>query len=128
MKRNATGALPSMFFLAAALSACTPETVRSVEALRPDQTNPERFVCEPAGTRPTIPPEYRVDWTRALAAPTVPAAVEEARQQHMLYVGSIRTREGVVAGYIVQLEGRHFICFNNMEWQRQFYRGLDQPG
>lgn len=124
MKRLAMAAVLSTFCLG--VSACnnTPEVV--AEALRPDRTNPDRFVCEPAGTRPQIPPEYAVDWTRAMAAPNVSAAVAAAREEHMRYVASIRTREGVVVGYIVQLEGRHFVCFNNMQWQRDFYSRLPE--
>lgn len=100
-----------------ALSAC--ETTRIAEPLRPDKTNPDRFVCELAGTRPTIPPEYVIDWSKV-------QTVEQAKGEHEAYVKAIRTREGIIAGYIVTLEGVNFTCFNNMTWQRDFYSGL--PG
>lgn len=100
-----------------AVSACTGDRVRSVSALRPDQTNPERFICEPAGTRSQVPPEYVIDWSRVTTVP-------QARAEHDAFVRVLRTREGIVAGYIVQLEGRHFVCFNNMQWQRDFYARL----
>lgn len=99
-----------------ALSACG-DTVRSVSALRPDVTNPERFICDPAGTRPVAPPEFKIDWATIVT-------VAQARAAHEGFVATLRTREGVVAGYIVKLEARHFICFNNMQWQREFYAGL----
>lgn len=114
MKRLRMAAVLLMY--CSAVSACTgtPEVV--AEALRPDLTNPERFICEPAGTRPQIPAEYQVN----RSVTTVPQAFAE----HDAYVRSIRNREGIVAGYIVQLEGRHFVCFNNMAWQRDFYARL----
>ncbi len=49
-----------------------------------------------------------------------------ARSEHDAYVRSIRTREGIVAGYVVDLEGKHFVCFNNVAWQRDFWSKL--PG
>lgn len=112
--RYVTALLLSMSCLA--VSACET-TRRTTTALRPDQTNPERFVCEPAGTRPQIPAEYVIDWSRVSTVP-------QARAEHEAFVRTLRTREGIVAGYLVQLEGRHFICFNNMQWQRDFYSRL----
>ncbi len=47
-----------------------------------------------------------------------------ARSEHDAYVRSIRTREGIVAGYVVDLEGKHFVCFNNAAWQRDFWSKL----
>ena len=113
MKLSKTAAVLWMSFSAASCST----TQRVVEPLRPDVSNPERFVCEPAGTRPTIPPEYAIDWAHVTTVP-------QARAEHDAYVRSIRTREGVVAGYIVSLEGKHFVCVNNLTWQREFYGGL----
>jgi hypothetical protein len=100
MQRLRTAALLSMCFLA--VSACST-TKRAVEPLRPDLTNPERFICEPAGTRPTM------------------AIVEE---EVTAYVASVRGREAVVANYVLSIEGKLFVCGNNMAWQRDFYRGL----
>jgi hypothetical protein len=122
MKRNATAAV--LLTSCLAISACGPDREVVAEALRPDRTNPERFVCEPAGTRPGIPEEYAVNWTDAIQARTVRESVDAARLEHRRYVSSIRTREGVVAGYIVALEGKHFVCFNNMAWQRDYYSRL----
>lgn len=99
------------------LGAC--ETARIAEAVRPDKTNPERFVCEQAGTRPKIPAEYAIDWSKV-------TTVAQARAEHDGFVRTIRTREGIIAGYIVTLEGMNFTCFNNMAWQRDFYSKL--PG
>lgn len=109
------------------VSACTstPEVV--AEALRPDRTNPERFVCEPAGTRPSVPAEYSIDWRRIETSRNVAAAVAAMREEQGRFIATLRTREGLVAGYIIELEGRHFTCFNNMAWQRDFYSGLTEP-
>jgi hypothetical protein len=108
-----------MFCSALTLSGCAGETI-TTEALRPDRTNPERFVCEAAGSRPTIPAEYTIDWSKV-------QTVQQARTEHEAFVRQLRTREGVVAGYLIQLEGKHFLCFNNMAWQRDFYSRLPEP-
>jgi hypothetical protein len=100
------------------------DTVRSVSALRPDKTNPERFVCDLAGTRPTVPPEYKIDWGIVGQAHSVPEAVRLAQLEVAKFVGVLRTREGVVAGYVLDLEDHLFLCFNNARWQREFYAGL----
>lgn len=97
---------------ALALGAC--ETKRVVEHL---PTPPERLVCEPAGTRPTVPPEYRIDWAQI-------QSVAEAKAEHEKFVAVLRTREGIVAGYVLSLEGKLFTCFSNMTWRREFEAGL----
>lgn len=108
----------AIIFVALLLSSCG-DTVRSVSALRPDKTNPERFVCELAGTRPTVPPEYVIDWSKV-------TTVAQAKTEHDKFVGTLRTREGIVAGYVLDVEDHLFVCFNNMRWQREFYAGLPE--
>lgn len=95
-----------------ALSACEPK--RIVEHL---PTPPDRLICAEAGTRPTIPPEYQIDWSQVRTVP-------QAKAEHEKYVATIRTREGVVAGYILKLESKLFICSNNMQWRRDYEAGL----
>lgn len=112
MRLNRMAIALSMCFLAA---GCAKERVAT--AIRPDIMNPERFVCDPAEQRPIIPPEYQIDWSQV-------RTVENAKAEHDAYVRSIRTREGIVAGYIVTIEGLNFTCFNNMLWQRDFYSAL----
>jgi hypothetical protein len=114
----------ALLCMAALLLTGCGDTVRSVSALRPDKTNPERFVCDLAGTRPTVPPEYKIDWGTVGAAPSVPEAVRLAQLEVAKFVGVLRTREGVVAGYVLNLEDHLFLCFNNVRWQREFYAGL----
>lgn len=108
-----------LLMLCLAVSACQT-TKRVTEALRPDLSNPDRFVCEASGTRPKVPPEYAIDWSKV-------TTVDQARAEHEKFVGVLRTREGIVAGYVLQIEDKHFVCFNNMQWQRDFYSRLPAP-
>lgn len=112
MQRNVKALALSTLCLVA--SGC--ETKRTVEHL---PTPASRLICERTGTRPTIPPEHQIDWSKVL---TVPAA----RIEHDKYVATVRTREGIVAGYVLKLEGVNFVCWNNMEWRREYEKGLSR--
>lgn len=112
-----------LWTLSSAVSGCT-DTVHSVSALRPDKTNPERFVCELAGTRPTILPNPAPNWVFVGEAPTVQEAVKRAQAEHIEFVKRGNERERIVASYLLLVEDRLFLCFNNMAWQRDFYAGL----
>jgi len=96
-----------------AISACGGEK-RTAEFI---PTPPERLICDRLGTRPTIPPEYQIDWSHV-------TTVQQAHSEFDKYVATIRTREGVVAGYVLKLEGVNFACFNNMQWRREFEADL----
>jgi len=99
------------------LNSCGP--TREIVPLNVAAQHPERFVCDrlnPA-TRPALPAEFTIDWASI-------QTVEQARAAHNSYVASVRSREGIVAGYVVRIEQANFVCWNNMEWQRQFYRAL----
>lgn len=113
MKLSATAVALSTLCLAA--SGCG-DTKRIAEQL---PTPAERLVCERVGTRPTIPPEYAIDWSKV-------KTVEAAKVEHDKYVSVIRTREGIVAGYVLKLEGANFVCWNNMEWRRQYEAGINR--
>lgn len=97
------------------LTACG-ETKRIAEHL---PTPRERLICERAGTRPTIPPEHQIDWSQIR---TVPAA----KIEHDKYVATVRTREGIVAGYVLKLEGELWRCWTNMQWRRDYEAGLSR--
>lgn len=125
--RKLRASLPLIFFSALAVSGCQT-TKREAVSLRPDVEHPQWFVCEAAGTRPVIPPEYKIDWAKVGEAPTVALAVEAAKAEVAKLIGTLRTREGVVAGYVLDLEGKNFVCFNNNRALLDFYRGLPQPG
>jgi hypothetical protein len=112
MKRRALALALSTLFLA--VSACGEK--RTVEAL---PTPPERLICERTGTRPAIPPEHKIDWSAV-------RTVDAAKLEHERYVAVLRTREGAVAGYVMELEDAFFRCWNNMEWRRQYEAGLHE--
>lgn len=87
------------------------------KVVQPLPTPPERLICEAAGERPAIPAEHVIDWNTVVT-------VDQARAEHAKYVASIRSREGVITGYIMRLEGKLFTCYTNTEWRRSFERGL----
>jgi hypothetical protein len=76
-------------------------------------TPKERLVCEQAGTRPEIPHEYQIDWTQV-------TTVEQAKGEVAKLMKQEHGREAIVAGYILKLEGVNFVCFNNVQWRRDF--------
>lgn len=94
-------------------SAC--ETTKRTASFIP--TPPERLICERAGTRPTIPAEYVIDWAKV-------ATVAQAKSEHEKYVAVIRNREGFVAAYVVKVEGALFTCWNNAQWRRDYEADL----
>lgn len=100
-------------FAAILLTACA-ETKRVVEHL---PTPPERLICERAGTRPTIPPEAVVAWERITNAGAAKVALDA-------YVASVRAREAVVADYVLNVEGKLERCAINMDWRRDYEKGL----
>lgn len=115
MQFSKRAARPLMFCSALiALSACEPK--RIVTAL---PIPPERMDCQPAGTRPSIPPEYVIVWENV-------RSVLDAKAEHDKYVGSVRTREGIVAGYVLDLEGKLFLCGNDAAWLRDWQKGIQE--
>ena len=83
-------------------------------------TPPERLICEAAGDRPVIPPEYVIDWSKVMTVP-------QARVEHDAYVRSIRSREGVIVAYLMTIEGKLFVCSNNAQWRRDYEAALPKP-
>lgn len=106
----------TLLTLGVTLSACST-TKRVVELL---PTPPERLICERAGTRPSLPAEHVIDWANVR---TVPAA----KLEHEKFVAVLRTREGLVAGYVLKLEGNLFQCFNNAQWRREYEAEITRP-
>ena len=107
---------------ATALSSCEPKRV-----VQPLPIPPERLACVAAGARPTIPPEYVIDWGKVGAARSVAEAVTLAKGEVAKYVASIRTREGVITGYILDIEGKLFVCSNNAQWLRDYVKATATP-
>lgn len=117
MRRLLTGVtLSTCCFL---LAAC--ETTRVAVPLRPDLDNPTRLVCEGVpGERPAVPATYTIDWSRV-------TTVAQARAEHERYVASVLARNGVLAAYIVDIEGKLFVCSNNAQWWRDYWAALPAP-
>lgn len=105
----------ALSMLCLAVSACGGEK-RVVESI---PTPAERLICEQAGTRPTITPERAIDWSQI-------RTVDAAKIAHEQFVQELRTGQGIIAGYVLKLEGINFICWNNMQWRREFEAGLSQ--
>lgn len=77
----------------------------------------DRLDCVEAGQRPAIPPEYVIDWSTVTTVP-------QAKSEHEAYVRSVRDREGVTVGWIVNVEGKLWACSNDDRWLREFYDPL----
>lgn len=86
------------------LTGCKDRVV--VKPLNVAATYPDKFECEKGveGGRPALPPE--------------------ATDSFESYKESVRTRELLVAGYILALETVNFKCWDNMQWQKDFYSKL----
>jgi hypothetical protein len=97
------------------LAAC--ETTRIMVPVAPPA---DRIDCRELDGRPRIPTEYVIDWSRVVT-------VEQAQAEHQAVVASVRAREGVAAGYIVDLEGAVFACASDAAWLRDLYGGVDAP-
>lgn len=114
MRKTAALAL-LMCFSATALSACEPK--RIVQNIPP---NPALLVCAPAGARPAIPAETVIDWSKV-------TTVAQAKVEHEGYVKSVRNREGVIAGYILDIEGKLNVCATNMQGVRDYFKATAAP-
>jgi len=96
---------------ATALSACA-EPKRIVTNLAPPS---ERLQCAAVPKRPTIPPEYVIDWAKV-------ATVGMAKAEHAKFLASVRSRESAVGAYIIDVEGKLFVCGNNAAWLRDWFK------
>lgn len=77
----------------------------------------EKLTCDALATRPQIPPEYQIDWSKVVT-------VEAARGEHDAFVRTLRTREGLIAGHIVQIEGNWFSCWSTVKWHADYNGAL----
>lgn len=100
------------------LSSCETTVKRETVPLNVKAESPEHFVCPPKPDRPTLPPGYTIVWADV-------ENVAEAQLEVSILIESIMARNGVVADYILDLEGIHFTCWNNMQWQNDYYDTLD---
>jgi len=90
-------------------------------ALRPDLDHPDRLICMSApDARPERGEAYTIDWSKV-------ETVAQAKIQHGLYVERERLRNGVVAAYVLEIEGRLFTCSNNAQWWRDYWSRMPDP-
>lgn len=102
------GSISTLF----ALSACEPKRIAVALPIPPERTD-----CQAAtGKRPTLPPEYRIDWATI-------ASVGQAKSAHDNFVNVIRGREKIVSTYVLDLEGQLFQCANDAAWIREWQAG-----
>lgn len=111
MKRWLKVLAPLMCFSALTAGSCEKRAVQSLPI------PPERMDCAKLSKRPTITPEYQIDWQSV-------TSVAQARSEHERFVAVIRTREQAVAGYILEVEGELFACSNDAAWLRDWQSRL----
>lgn len=93
------------------LSACSNPPVRIAKPPA------EKLTCEALADRPQIPTEYAIDWSAV-------TTVEAARGEHDAFVRTLRTREGLIAGHIVQIEANWFSCWSTVKWHADYNAAL----
>lgn len=102
----------SMLCSALLISACEPKRIVTALPIPPERTD-----CQAAtGKRPTLPPEYEIDWSKV-------ATVGQAKAAHDNFVNVVRGREGIVANYVLQIEGDLFQCASDDQWIREWQAG-----
>jgi hypothetical protein len=111
MKRIATALALSTLCLA--LSACGTDKYTAQFIPTP----PNRLICDATNTRPAAPGAKPINWAQI-------TTVAQAKVAHEDYVKQINVRDGIIAGYVIEIEGRLFNCFNNMQWRREFEADL----
>lgn len=85
------------------------------ERFKPIPIPAERMDCVAAtkADRPKLPPTYVIDWSKV---PTVAVAQLEVGK----LLSSVLNREGIVTGYILELEGKVFMCSSDAQWLRDY--------
>jgi hypothetical protein len=104
-------------------TACKHPEVEAV-AVKPPL---DKMACEAAGARPAVPMEYAIDWSKVEVPGNSRATLLNAQGEVVKLVASIRSREGIVTGYILRIEGSLFVCSNNAAWLRNFFAQLPDP-
>lgn len=113
---------PALLTLCSLLLATACKTTEHIAV--PITPPAERLACEAAGPRPAVPAEYVIDWSAVEVPGDSRATLLRAQGEVVKMIASIRSREGVVIGHIVRIEGKLFVCSNNAAWLRDFYAGL----
>lgn len=94
------------------LSGCDPAGRERFKAI---PIPAERMDCQAATKvdRPSLAPTYVIDWSKVLTAPAAKVEVDRL-------ISSVLNREGIVTGYVIQLEGKLFACSNDAQWLREY--------
>jgi hypothetical protein len=77
----------------------------------------EKLTCDALAARPQIPAEYVIDWDAV-------QTVDAARGAHDAFVRTLRTREGLIAGHIVQIQANWFSCWSTVKWHTDYNGAL----
>lgn len=95
------------------LTGCKDRVV--IKPLNVAATYPDKFECEKGveGGRPALPPEL-----------AVPDSLANYKEWHKEFLERVRARELVVANYVLALEAVNFKCWDNMQWQKDYYSKL----
>lgn len=132
MKRLRTAAALLMFSLGCATSACGPEPEIRTASL---QVPGDRLDCQAFGTstRPMLPAQHVVDFAELAksvrAAPTMDAAVKVLVDEiDGRLLKSVRTREGVIVGYVIEVEGETWHCASDAQWIIDWQAGTARAG
>lgn len=100
------------------LAACGNE--RPEIHFKPIAIPAERMDCAVLIKRPPVGEEYKIDWASVEAAPDKDFAIRLAKLEVQKLRYSLHQRDGVVANYILNIEGILFGCSNDAEWLREY--------
>lgn len=100
------------------LAACKDE--RPEIHFKPITIPAERMDCATLIKRPPVPKEYEIDWATIEKAPDKDYATRLAKLELQKFKYSLLQRDGIVANYIVNIEGILMECSNDAEWLREY--------
>lgn len=99
-----------------ALAACGERLVYN-----PLPIPPERLDCRAIDRedRPALPDEHRIEWSQV-------ETLQQAYDEHQKFVKSVRAREGIIALYIVEIEGELWACASDDLWLTEWQAGASE--
>lgn len=110
------GLLAVVVLFGALLSGCGPRVV--VKPLNVAASHPAKFECQRADGSSGAAVERP-------AIPALPSEGPDAVANYKALKEAVLAREFSVATYLLAVEGINFTCWSNMEWQKDFYKGVD---
>lgn len=93
----------------------------------------DRIVVKPLNVAASHPAKFecqRADGSSGAAVerpaiPALPSEGPDAVANYKALKEAVLAREFSVATYLLAVEGINFTCWSNMEWQKDFYKGVD---